>query len=180
MITAVSSDEGLAALLKRRRLQLGLSGTRVAELSGVKPTTIEAWEQGRVGKPPIHDVLKLARALAIPTAQIEDAVLADERGPHAARSDNTGLATEEGPLLERAMSLLGWSVSDAAAALQTSPQHIEAVDVGQPKVQQHDIGRIAADFLDGRAAVIAVSNVIGPAPQIFLKDPGHREGVFYQ
>ena len=126
MITSVSSDEGLAALLKRRRLQLGLSRTRVAELSGVKPTTIEAWEQGRVGKPPIHDVLKLARALAIPTGQIEDAVLADECSPRAAPT-GTGLATEEGPLLERAMTLLGWSVSDAAAALQTSPQRIEAV-----------------------------------------------------
>src|SRR4051794_39598228 len=53
----------LGDLLKRRRLALGFSRTRVGELSQINASTIEAWETGRVAKPPIHDVMRLARAL---------------------------------------------------------------------------------------------------------------------
>jgi len=116
----------LGRLLQERRLQRGYSRTRAGELAGLSPSTIESWELGRVSKPPIHDVLRLARTLEIPTADLERAVLPD-CPPAEAQSPVPGT---NAPLLDQAMAVLGWSESDAAAALNTSLSRIRALRGG--------------------------------------------------
>src|SRR5437016_5110564 len=53
----------LGRLLQDRREAAGYSRARIGDLVGIKPGTIEGWELGRVSKPPIHDVLRLAHFL---------------------------------------------------------------------------------------------------------------------
>ncbi len=67
----------LGRLLQDRRESAGYSRTRVGELVGVKPGTNEGWELGRVARPPIHDVLRLAHFLGIPADDIQRAVFED-------------------------------------------------------------------------------------------------------
>src|ERR671932_1930992 len=67
----------LGRLLQERREAAGYSRTRVGELVGIKPGTIEGWELGRVARPPIHDILRLAHFLQIGSDEIEAAVFAD-------------------------------------------------------------------------------------------------------
>lgn len=81
-------------------MELGYSRARVAELVEIKAGTLEGWELGRVTKPPVHDVLRLARFLGISAEEIEAAVLGDQRP----RRDQT--ATDAIPLLEQAVALL--------------------------------------------------------------------------
>ncbi len=90
----------LGRLLRERRVALGYSRARVAEVVGVKPGTLEGWELGRVTKPPVHDVLRLARFLGISAAEIE-AVVLGEPTPRTERA-----ATDALPLLEQAVALL--------------------------------------------------------------------------
>ena len=116
----------LGRLLQERRRQRGYSRTRAGELAGLSPSTIESWELGRVSKPPIHDVLRLARTLEIPTADLEQAVLPDCPAAEA-RPPAPGT---NAPLLDQAMAVLGWSESDAAAALNTSPPRVRALRCG--------------------------------------------------
>src|ERR671932_681520 len=70
----------LGRLLQERRETAGYSRTRVGELVGIKPGTIEGWELGRVARPPIHDVLRLAHFLRISADEVESAVFADAGG----------------------------------------------------------------------------------------------------
>jgi len=119
----------LGELLRRRRGELGYSRTRAAELSGINASTIEAWEMGRVGKPPIHDVLRLARTLSISTAELERAVMEESSPGSSASSGAAGSGAI--PLLERALTLLGWSEADAAAALNTSAERVRALRRGE-------------------------------------------------
>ena len=67
----------LGRLLQERRESAGYSRTRIGELVGIKPGTIEGWELGRVTRPPIHDVLRIAHFLRIPADEIQRAVFAD-------------------------------------------------------------------------------------------------------
>src|ERR1700751_1331334 len=67
----------LGRLLQKRREAAGYSRTRVGELVGIKPGTIEGWELGRVARPPIHDVLRMAPFLQISPEQINAAVFED-------------------------------------------------------------------------------------------------------
>src|SRR6266705_3402948 len=67
----------LGRLLQERRESAGYSRTRVGEVVGIKPGTIEGWELGRVARPPIHDILRLAHFLQIPAEEIEAAVFED-------------------------------------------------------------------------------------------------------
>src|SRR5215210_8381814 len=67
----------LGRLLQDRREAAGYSRTRVGELVGIKPGTIEGWELGRVARPPIHDVLRLAHFLRITPDDIQRAVFED-------------------------------------------------------------------------------------------------------
>src|SRR5437588_12587883 len=67
----------LGKLLQERREAAGYSRARAGELVGIKPGTIEGWELGRVARPPIHDVLRMAHFLGIPPEEISAAVFED-------------------------------------------------------------------------------------------------------
>lgn len=130
----------LATLLKTRRQQQGFSRTRVSQMTGIKPITLEGWEGGRVRKPPIHDVLRLARALGISTDELERAVHQDEAAadrpppppaPAAAAVPDDPTAPVGPQLLERAAELLDWSDDDAAAALNTTPARARQLRHGE-------------------------------------------------
>src|SRR6266571_3229984 len=108
-----SAVTALGRLLQERREAFGYSRSRLAEAVGIAPGTLEGWELGRVAKPPIHDVLRLARFLRIELDELEAAVLDEVAEPAAPPPP-----ADDGPrLLERAIDLLGWSEADAAAAL---------------------------------------------------------------
>lgn len=129
----MSADRNtLGSLLQARRSQQGYSRARVAEAVGSSPGTIEGWEVGRVAKPPLSDVLRLARFLSISLAEIEQAALADDdetsREHGSTRSDSGAARRIPGtaPLLEEAIRVLGWSEEEAADFLQTTPAQIGA------------------------------------------------------
>lgn len=139
----------LGALLRSRREGLGYSRTRAAELSGLNASSLEAWELGRVAKPPIHDVLRLARVLSISTPDLERAVMEDgapvrvershdeEEGEDpqpAAKVTPADVASAGIPLLERATAVLGWSDEDAAAALNTSTKRMRSLRRGESQL----------------------------------------------
>jgi transcriptional regulator with XRE-family HTH domain len=137
-----SKRTALGTLLQERREGLGFSRTRLGELVGIKPATIEAWELGRVAKPPIHDILTLARFLGIPFEEIDAAVLRDRtpapaRGP---RQDTEGAV----PLLEQAIELFGWTEEQTAAALHTTPQQLDAWRRGADTMPLPELMTVAA------------------------------------
>jgi DNA-binding XRE family transcriptional regulator len=103
---------------------LGYSRSRLGELAGIRPATLEAWELGRVAKPPIHDVLKLARFLAIPLEDVEAAALRDEgvETPRPPRRTTAGGV----PLLEQAIELFDWTDEQTAAALDATVEQLGA------------------------------------------------------
>jgi transcriptional regulator with XRE-family HTH domain len=111
----------LGRLLQQRREERGYSRTRLGELVGVKPGTLEGWELGRVAKPPIHDVLRVARFLGITAAEIEEAVVGASAPPQPGRVPAVAPL-----LLEQAIELFGWSDEEAAAAFQTTPARVRA------------------------------------------------------
>lgn len=144
----------LGTLLKTRRQQQGFSRTRVAQMTGIKPITLEGWEGGRVRKPPIHDVLRLARALQIPTEELERAVGQDEAasGPEGAasapRAEGEAADDEATPvgsvLLGRAAELLDWSDDDAAAALNVTPERVRRLRTGEADVSVAEVMALIA------------------------------------
>jgi transcriptional regulator with XRE-family HTH domain len=109
-------------------MKQGYSRARVAEALGISAGTIEGWEIGRVAKPPLHDVLRLARFLSVPLDDLERAALADDGGSDQPERGNAPSAASRvpgtAPLLEEAMRVLVWSEDDAADALQTTPEQI--------------------------------------------------------
>ena len=134
----------LGLLLQARREAAGYSRTRLGELVDVPAGTIEGWEIGRVAKPPIHDVLKVARVLRIPVVEIEAAVLEPEQAPtetvHSPADDGAGAA----PLLEQAIELFGWTEEQAAAALQTSVGRVRAWRRGTRGMTLPEVMTVAA------------------------------------
>lgn len=144
----------LGTLLKSRRQQQGFSRTRVAQMTGIKPITLEGWEGGRVRKPPIHDVLRLARALQISTEELERAVHQDEAAagaprPASAPADSGEALDDEmapvGPmLLRRATELLDWSDGDAAAALNITPERARRLREGEADVSVAEVMALIA------------------------------------
>jgi DNA-binding XRE family transcriptional regulator len=153
----------LGRLLKARREQLGYSRVRAAQLSGVNASSLEAWELGRVNKPPIHDVLRLARTLSISMDDLERTVLsgADGAGDGAA-PDGNGNGNRRVPeaeglsLVERAIAQHGWSEEKAAEVLQTTPERITALRAG-----------------DGELSVLEVVTLIG----VLARFPSGRGGA---
>src|SRR5919106_5637033 len=162
----------LGRLLQDRRESAGYSRTRIGELVGIKPGTIEGWELGRVARPPIHDVLRLAHFLAIAPDEIQRAVF-DDAGVAPTAADvpaeqerkKVRRRRSEGavPLLEAAFRLLGWaSDEDAAEALDTSPERIRRWRSGADRMEFADymtlssiIGVAAAEAMKGDDARIA-------------------------
>jgi transcriptional regulator with XRE-family HTH domain len=142
------SPTALGRLLQERRAAAGYSRARVGELVAIKPGTIEGWELGRVAKPPIHDVLRLARFLGISAAEIEAAVFADSGGAPAAPPVSGGPARRAPgrrsthgavPLLEAAFRLFGWADESAAAeALGTTAEQVRRWRSGAEGIELAD------------------------------------------
>jgi transcriptional regulator with XRE-family HTH domain len=154
-------------LLQQRREAKGYSRTRVGQLVGIKPGTIEGWELGRVARPPIHDVLKLAHFLEIGTDELERAVFDDigapEATPTAASATGQGRGGGAVPLLDAAFRLFAWKDDSAAAqALGTTPERVRAWRSGEEQMEFSEylaltsmIGVAAAAAMKGDVARIA-------------------------
>ena len=138
----------LGRLLQGRRESSGYSRTRIGALVGIKAGTIEGWELGRVARPPIHDVLRLAHFLGISADEIQQAVF-DDAGSAPMPADMTAeqerttsrrpLGEGAVPLLEAAFRLLGWtSDDDAAEALGASPSLISRWRSGAEQIEFAD------------------------------------------
>ena len=160
----------LGRLLQERRESAGYSRTRVGELVGIKPGTIEGWELGRVARPPIHDVLRLSHFLEIPPEEIQQAVFEDAgevpaaiRSPDDARKAGRRPRGGAVPLLEAAFRLFGWPDEEAAAdALGASAGAVRGWRTGAEPMAFADyltltsmIGVAAAEAMKGDEARIA-------------------------
>jgi transcriptional regulator with XRE-family HTH domain len=161
----------LGRLLQDGRESAGYSRTRVGELVGIKPGTIEGWELGRVARPPIHDVLRLAHFLGISPEDTQRAVFEDV-GDVPVSDEHPGLQERKKvgrrgqgavPLLEAAFRLFGWTSDSAAAdALGTSSEKVRAWRRGEEQMAFADyltltsmIGVAAAEAMKGDEARIA-------------------------
>ncbi len=161
----------LGRLLQERREAAGYSRTRIADVAGIKPGTIEGWELGRVGKPPIHDVLRLSHVLRIAPADVQRAVFEDSGAPavddgrqhRPSEKDVHHGAGGAVPLLEAAFRLFGWAnEEEAALAVGTEPGTVRAWRTGTEQMTFADyltlasmIGVAAAEAMKGDEARIA-------------------------
>ena len=126
----------LARLLQDRREAAGYSRARLGEALGISAGTIEGWELGRIGKPPFHEVTRIATFLRIPFEDLQQVVFADAgtvpepEEPRAAPTrKRAGRKKRIGavPLLEAAFRLYGWrDETEAAEALGTTPGKVRA------------------------------------------------------
>ncbi len=126
----------LARLLQERREAAGYSRARLGKTLGISPGTIEGWELGRIGKPPFHEVMRIASFLGIPLEDLQRAVFADagtvpeaEELSAAPERRRAGRKKRLGavPLLEAAFRLYGWrDEADAAEALGATPDQVSA------------------------------------------------------
>lgn len=142
------TQTALGRLLQERREAAGYSRTRIAELVGIRPGTIEGWELGRVGKPPVHDVLRLAHVLRIPPDDIQRAVFEDTGDlprvpePRGRRKGKRGRLLSQPaplPLLEVASRLFGWSDdAEAAEALGTTSERVRRWRTGAEQMALAD------------------------------------------
>ena len=123
----------LATLLQERRERAGYSRAKLGGLLGISPGTIEGWELGRVERPPLHDVLRLAEFLRISHEDLLAAVTADGGGVPPQQDVSSGVvqktrpkkAPGPAPLLEASFRLFGWKDdNDAASALNVSPDRV--------------------------------------------------------
>jgi transcriptional regulator with XRE-family HTH domain len=164
----------LGRLLDERRHARGFSRTRLGELCGVNPSTIEAWELGRVSRPPIHDVLRLARALGISLTEIEQAVFADVPLP-ATEPERGGP-----PLLEQVLETFGWDELELAHTLGVNSELVGAWRRGERAMTLPELMTVAALLglhaasLQGQHpdldAFLRCSVVPGPSPAIRSTD----------
>lgn len=161
----------LGRLLQDSREDAGFSRTRIGDLVGIKAGTIEGWELGRVARPPIHDVLRLAHFLRIPPEEIQRAVFEDAGGAPAAADTQNEQESKKArrrrtpgavPLLEAGFRLFGWSEQEAAEALETSPDRLRRWRSGAERMDFADymtlssiIGVAAAEAMKGDEARIA-------------------------
>ncbi len=145
----------LGRLLQARREALGYSRPALGEAAGVSPGTIEGWELGRVGKPPIHDVLRLARYLRIPLTEVEAAVLEGEdldplpatSKKESKRPGRTRRGGEPGrALLQRGVELFQWDDDIVAELLETSPERVRAWRTGEERMGASEMMSLTAIF----------------------------------
>ena len=130
-----AEQTAVARLLQQRREQAGYSRARLRKLLGLSAGSIEGWEL-RVGKPPFHEVMRIAAFLRVPLEDLQRAVFADagtvpDPGEHPGAPDRktAGRKKRAGPVpvLEAAFRLYGWrDESEAAAALGTTPEQVRA------------------------------------------------------
>jgi transcriptional regulator with XRE-family HTH domain len=126
----------LARLLQERREAAGYSRAKLGKTLGISAGTIEGWELGRIGKPPFHEVMRIATFLRIPLEDLQGAVFADAGGvpdadelPVAPARKRAGRKKRLGavPLLEAAFRLYRWrDETEAAEALGTTPEQVRA------------------------------------------------------
>ena len=126
----------LARLLQERREAAGYSRARLGKTLGISSGTIEGWELGRIGKPPFHEVMRIATFLQIPLEDLQTAVFADsgtvpeaDEFPGTPERKRAGRKKRLGavPLLEAAFRLHGWrDESEAAEALGATPEEVRA------------------------------------------------------
>jgi transcriptional regulator with XRE-family HTH domain len=175
----------LGRLLQKRREAAGYSRARVGELVGIKPGTIEGWELGRVARPPIHDVVRMAHFLSVPPDEITAAVFEDAGGVAPVADQLERKERKKGrkrrpegavPLLEAAFRLFGWKdETEAAAALNSTPSQIGRWRSGAETMAFADfltltsmIGVAAAEAMKGGDARIAdiseAAEALGVAP----------------
>jgi transcriptional regulator with XRE-family HTH domain len=175
----------LGRLLQERREAAGYSRARVGELVGIKPGTIEGWELGRVARPPIHDVVRMAHFLSVPPDEITAAVFEDAGGVAPVADQLERKERKKGPkrrpegavpLLEAAFRLFGWKdETEAAAALNSTPSQIGRWRSGAETMAFADfltltsmIGVAAAEAMKGGDARIAdiseAAEALGVAP----------------
>jgi transcriptional regulator with XRE-family HTH domain len=138
----------LARLLQDRREAAGYSRAKLGKIVGISAGTIEGWELGRVGRPPFHEVMRIASFLKIPLEDLQRAVYADsgtipdaEEFPGTPERKKAGRKKQLGavPLLEAAFRLFGWrNESEAAEALGATPEQVhgwrrgsERMDIAQ-------------------------------------------------
>lgn len=60
----------LAELLRRRRLELGLSASQVARAADIDPATYTRLEQGSTGRPQAENLASIARVLDLPASDL--------------------------------------------------------------------------------------------------------------
>lgn len=134
--TMTLEQTAVARLLQERREAAGYSRARLGETIGISPGTIEGWELGRVGRPPFHELIRIASFLRIPFEDIQRAVFADSGpvpeveqppGPPERRKPGRKKRLGAVPLLEAAFRLYGWrDDEDAGEALGASPEQVRA------------------------------------------------------
>jgi transcriptional regulator with XRE-family HTH domain len=162
----------LGRLLQQRRETTGYSRARAGKLVAIKPGTIEGWELGRVTRPPIHDVLRLAHFLGISPDEITAAVFEDA-GSITPPDDHPGQKERKRgpkprtqgavPLLEAAFRLFDWKdETQAATALNATPEQVSRWRSGADTMAFADfltltamIGLAAAEAMKGGNARIA-------------------------
>lgn len=141
-------QNAVARLLQERREAAGYSRARLGKIVGVSAGTIEGWELGRVGRPPFHEVIRIASFLQIAFADIQRAVFADagtipEQDEHPGQPERKkpGRKKRPGavPLLEAAFRLHAWQDEDEAAeALATTPEQVRAWRRGTERMDVAD------------------------------------------
>lgn len=137
-------QNAVARLLQERREAAGYSRVRLGKIVGVSAGTIEGWELGRVGRPPVHEVMRIASFLRIGYEDLQRAVFADagtipDPGEHPGTPEKRkpGRKKRLGalPLLEAAFRLHGWEdEGEAAEALGTTPEQIRAWRRGTERI----------------------------------------------
>ena len=163
-----SRQTALGKLLQERREAAGYSRVRAGELVGIKPGTIEGWELGRVARPPIHDVLRMAHFLGISPEEISAAVFedagavepqADQSGRQERKKGRKRRSEGAVPLLEAGYRLFGWqSDLEAAQAAGAMPVLVRTGN-GAETARELPLGfkdvPVHADFAAFAAALIA-------------------------
>lgn len=181
----------LGRLLQERREALGLSRTRTSDLTGIKCGTIEGWELGRVAKPPLDDVLRLTRFLGVSPDELAATVLDRDDSTPGGGSIHAGIrpAGTPGavPLLEHAIELFGWSETQTAGALQTTPTTLRAWRAGSLAMSLPEVMTVAALIgLHAAGAVAAdvhtaeLANVLGRVSEPDPTEPAWTTGLSTQ
>ena len=142
--TLTPEQTALARLLQERREAAGYSRARLGKIVGISAGTIEGWELGRVGRPPFHEVMRIASFLRIPLEDIQRVVFADsgtvpdlDEHPGTPERKKAGRKKRLGavPLLEAAFRLYGWrDETDAAEALGVTPAKVRAWRQGSDRM----------------------------------------------
>jgi len=157
----------LGLLLKTRREAKRYSRAHIGDVLGIPAGTIEGWERGRVAKPPITDVFRLAEYLDIPLEEVRAATLHDADPvpvPAAGRAVGEEPPARGDPLVEAAVSAFG-GPDRLASELGTTVTQVEAWRHGTEvafadflRLQALVLSRLARDvtnFEDARVADLA-------------------------